>query len=115
MLSGVEGFVHEMTDLGLSPIVEDEIVVFRVTPVDGAHAGRAVETGVNISELSSWPQTPPHWVHFPASVTFPSTNSQPSSKQGWVRHSRQIRGWGDVAPGIGWASHIRGILGEATT
>jgi len=113
MLSGVQGFVEEMADL--SPTVEDELVVYKVTPVDGAHAGSAVETGVSISELSSWPQTPPHWVHFPASVTFTTTNSQPSSRQGWVRHSRKIGGWGDVAPDISWTSHIRGILSEAIT
>ena len=110
---GARRFVDDMTEFGLDPRVEAELVIYRVTPIDGACAGTAVETGVSLDELGSWPQVPPHWVHLPASVRFPETNSQPSPKSGWLMHSRQITGWGDAPPAIGWASHVRAVLSEA--
>ena len=106
-------FIADLMELGLAPEVEAELVIYRVTPIDGGHAGTPVETGVSVDELSSWPQVPPHWVHLPASVRFPQTNSQPSPKSGWLMHSRQITGWGDAPPAIGWVSHVRAVLSEA--
>ena len=106
-------FIADMTELGLDPTVESELVIYRVTPIDGAHAGTPVETGGSLDELGSWPQVPPHWVHFPASVRFPQTNTQPSPKSGWLMHSRQITGWDDAPPAVGWVSHIRAVLSEA--
>ena len=113
MQAEVQRFIADMTELGLAPEVEAELVVYRVTPIDGAYAGTHVVTGVSVDELSSWPQVPPHWVHLPASVRFPQTNSQPSPKSGWLMHSRQITGWGDAPPAVEWASHIRAVLSEA--
>ena len=110
---GVRRFVRDMAEFGLDRRVEAELVIYRVTPIDGARAGTAVETGVSLDELGSWPQVPPHWVHLPASVRFPETNSQPSPKSGWLMHSRQITGWGDAPPASGWASHVRAVLSEA--
>ena len=106
-------FIADMTELGLDPTAEAELVIYRVTPIDGARAGTPVETGVSLDELGSWPQVPPHWVHLPASVRFPQTNTQPSPKSGWLMHSRNITGWGDAPPAVGWASHIRAVLSEA--
>ena len=37
--------------LGLDPTVEAELVIYRVEPVDGAHAGTRVATGVAVDEL----------------------------------------------------------------
>lgn len=106
-------FIADMTELGVEPEAHAELVIYRVTPIDGAHAGAPVETGVSVDELGSWPQVPPHWVHLPASVRFPQTNSQPSPKSGWSMHSRQTSGWGDAPPAVEWVSHIRSVLGEA--
>ena len=107
-------FVDDMAELGLDPTVEAELVVYGVTPIDGARAGTPVATGVSLEELASWPQVPPHWVHLPASVQFSQTNAQPSPKSGWLMHSRQITGWGDAPPAVGWVSHIRAVVSEAT-
>ncbi len=113
MRSGVQGFVDDMTELGFAPTVEAELVIYRVEPINGAHAGNGVETGVSTEELDRWPQMPPHWIHLPARISFSQTNSQPSPKSGWSMHSRDFKGWGDAAPGKNWASHLRGVLGEA--
>ena len=114
MSQGVQGFIDALTELGLDPEVEAELVIYRITPVDGAHAGIAVETGVSTDELAPWPQAPPHWVHLPACVGFHKTNSEASTKPGWLKHSRDIVGWGDAPLGVCWASHVRGVLGEAS-
>ena len=113
MEPSIQRFIDDMTALGLIPRVEAELVIYQITPIDGAHAGVVVETGVSSVELSLWPQAPPHWVHFPASINFRRTNSQPSPKPGWLMHSRQISGWGDAPPGICWSSHLRAVLSEA--
>ena len=115
MQPGVRRFTDDMTRLGMVPRLEAGLVVYRVEPVDGAHAGILVATGVSVDELSSWPMAPPHWIHFPSSIRFSRTNSQPSPRPGWAMHSRQITGWGDASPGIGWVSHIRAVLSEATS
>ena len=115
MGNGVQGFIHDLTELGFDPTVEDELVIYRIEPVDGAHAGTAVATGVSTGELSPWPQAPPHWIHLPDSVGFPQTNSRSSTKPGWLKHSRNINGWGDASPGVCWTSHVRAALGEATS
>ena len=110
---GVEAFIHDMTALGFEATLEAELVIYRIVPADGAHAGRPTETGVAVAELQSWPQVPPHWLHFPAAVVFAHTNSNESPRPGWSSHSRQISGWGDAPSGIAWASHVRAVLSEA--
>lgn len=112
---GVDLFVEDMAALGLVPTLEGELVVYRVTPVDGALAGEPVATGIGMDELKSWPQIPPHWLHFPDSLRFGRTNSRASSKAGWSRHSRQIAGWGDAPAGVAWASHVRAVLSEVVS
>ena len=113
METGVARFVDDMTKAGFDIAVEAEVVTFRITPVDGAHAGTPVDTGVSSDELDPWPQAPPHWVHFADSVGFSHTNPQPSPKSGWLMHSRDLAGWGDAPPAVCWASHVRAVLGEA--
>ena len=113
MQSGVRRFVDDMTELDFAPTVKAELVIYRVEAINGAHAGCKVETGVSTDELDRWPQMPPHWIHFPDGIRFSETNSQPSPKSGWLMHSREFKGWGEAAPGINWASHLRGVLGEA--
>ena len=113
MQNGPEGFIDDMKKLGFNPTVEAGLVIYRITPVDGAYAGITVETGVGIDELDPWPQAPPHWIHLPGGIAFPRTNDRKSSKLDWLKHSRQINGWGDAPPGICWASHVRAVLSEA--
>ncbi len=115
MDTGAEKFVDDMTKAGFDVCVEAEVVTFQITPVDGAHAGCLVDTGVSSGELDPWPQAPPHWVHFPDSVGFSRTNPKPSPKSGWVMHSRNLHGWGDAPPAVCWASHVRAVLSEATS
>ena len=113
MQTGVKAFMQDMTELGFEATLEAELVIYRVMAVDGAYAGRSVETGVSIGELDPWPQVPPHWLHFPVGIRFSRTNSKSSHKSGWLVHSRQITGWGDAPAGIAWASHVRAVLSEA--
>ena len=115
MNTGAYKFIDDMTKAGFDVGIEADVVTFTIVPVDGAHAGCSVETGVSIGELDPWPQAPPHWIHFPAGIVFPRTNSQPSPKPGWLMHSRNLHGWGDAPPAVSWAGHVRAILGEATS
>lgn len=113
--AGVHGFVIGLQRLGVLSRRQADLIIFTVTAAGGAHAGTEVETAISIEELARWPQVPPHWVHFPAAVRLPYTNLRDSSVGGWLRHSRNIRGWGDAAePAQAWLAHVRGILEEAT-
>ena len=112
MKTGVEAFIQDMTGLGLEATLEAELVIYQVVAVDGAYAGRPMETGVAIGDLQPWPQVPPHWLHFAAGLRFSRTNSKPSPKSGWLMHSRQITGWGDAPAGVAWASHVRAVHSE---
>lgn len=114
MANGVDDFIERMTRLGLEPESENDLVIYQIEPVDGALAGTTVATGVAVGELQRWPVVPPHWIHLPESVRFAQTNSRPSTRSGWLMHSRQITRWGqDPDPGVGWASHVRGVVGAA--
>ena len=115
MQNGPEGFIDDMKKLGFNPTVEAGLVIYRITPIDGAHTGIEVDTGVGFDELAPWPQAPPHWIHLPKGVNFPRTNSQGSPKEGWLMHSRQLNGWGDAPAGVCWTSHVRAVLSEAIT
>lgn len=86
--------------------------MFTVEAVDGAYAGHDVATGVETNELASCPATPPHWVHLPAAISLPTTNSRPSPRQDWKKHSRKIASWGNADPGRAWVAHVRAVLGE---
>jgi hypothetical protein len=112
--TGADGFIAGLRDGGLDPVTQSEIVCFQAVPVTGVLAGTAVECGVAVEELGSWPTVPPHWLHLPATIPFPRTNISPSPLAGWVRHSRPPAGWGnDAAPAQAYLAHVRGILGEA--
>ena len=113
MPSPREVFVADMANLGLDPTDDTDLILYYITPVDGALAGQLVETAVAVDELDHWPQAPPHWLHFPDSIRFPRTNTEPSSRPDWLKHSRNIAGWGDSPAGSGWASHVRAVLSEA--
>ena len=112
---GSDGFIERMAKMGLEPSVEVQLVTYWIAPIDGAHTGIAVHTGVAIDELARWPLVPPHWIHLPSTIAFAHTNSRPSPRPGWLMHSRQIKRWGtDPDPGVGWAGHVRSALGAAT-
>lgn len=113
--TGLEGFIAGLRRWGLEPVVEAGVVTFPVEPICGSRAGRLVDTGVSVEELSTWPAVPPHWIHFPSDVGFPRSNTQSSSKPGWTKHSRQINAWGNAAePAQAWLAHARTVAGEAS-
>ena len=71
-----------------APVQRGNLIVYRVDVLAGHHANQLIETGVEVVEVANWPVAPPHWLHFPATVSFLRTNSQPSEHPGWLRHSR---------------------------
>lgn len=111
--AGLEGFLAGLSRLGIASRREGDLVIF-VVPETSAHAGDPIESGISVGELVRWPQVPPHWVHLPATIHLARTNARASSVPGWVRHSRNVRGWGDAAePAQAWVAHVRGMLQEA--
>jgi len=113
MSDPVEQFVAGLDSLAAAPDRRGGLIVYRIDALEGGHAGESLETAVEIAELMNWPVAPPHWIHLPASLSFARTNSQPSPVAGWLRHSRQINGWGtDPNPTQAWLAHVRGVVGE---
>ncbi len=113
--AGVDRFIAGLRVCGTEATVESGIVVFTV--VAAARSGPLVtQAGVAVAELATWPAVPPHWVHFPAAVRFKATNASPvETLPGWVRHSREIRGWGDAEePAQAWLAHLRRVLEDAS-
>lgn len=114
MEAGEEGFLAGLRRCGCEADKRNDVIVFAVVAMGGRHAGRPMETGVNVTELVAWPGVPPHWVHLPATVTFVRTNAQPSRVPGWLMHSRNISGWGNAKePAQAWIAHARSVLEEA--
>jgi hypothetical protein len=114
MPDAAEEFIVGLRRCGATAQRHDGLVLYQIEPVDGRFAGEVVQTAVEVQELTNWPMVPPHWVHLPTDVVFAATNSQPSSLPGWLRHSRQIMGWGGEAePAQGWLAHVRAVVGEA--
>ena len=116
VLDTVTDFLAGLDRCGVAAVVQGSVVTFTVEAVAGARAGHPTPTGVQVDELSMWPQCPPHWVHFPADVGFAATNANPDETlPGWVRHSRQIAGWGDATePAQAWIAHVRSVLETAS-
>lgn len=114
-MEGPDGFTAGLAAHEAAPTILAQNIVYSVEIVEGRFAGHAVQTAVAVAELTRWPLVPPHWIYLPDTVTFPSTNTQPSAMPGWIGHSRTIAGWGnDLDPIIGWVAHVRGVVGEAT-
>jgi hypothetical protein len=114
MSDPVSQFVAGLDSLAAAPGRRDTLVVYQVDVLAGRHCGQVIETGVEVAELANWPIAPPHWIHLPATVTFAQTNCQPTPVAGWLRHSRQITGWGtDPNPAQAWLAHVRGVLALA--
>lgn len=110
---GVKGFVESLQSLGFAPERQGRLMVYTIQPVDGALAGHDVATGVDTEELTSWPATPPHWVHLPDTITLATTNPKASPVSGWTQHSRKIAPWGHTDPGSAWVAHVRRVVGDA--
>lgn len=112
---GVEGFVKGLESLGFAPEQQGRLLVYTIQPMDGALAGCDVATGVDTEELTSWPVTPPHWVHLPETIPLAATNWKRSPLAGWIQHSRKTPNWGTSDdPARDWVAHVRGVVGEAT-
>ena len=113
---GVDGFIAGLDACAVFAQISDGLVIFELEPVTGGRAGTTVTTAVEAAELQRWPAVPPHWIHVPDDITFAQTNSRPSTRPGFLRHSRQIGDWGrDSEPGRAWLSHHRAVLGECTS
>jgi hypothetical protein len=116
--AGVDGFIAGLRAFGIAAAADAAadtgIVVFTVVAT-GRSGTLTTHTGVAIAELAAWPAVPPHWVHFPATVQFTNTNiSLEETLPGWVRHSRQVNGWGDAKePAQAWLAHLRRVLQDA--
>lgn len=82
MNKGVQKFIDDMASAGFPAKAESEVVTFQIVPVDGAHAGRSVDTGVSAGELDSWPQSPPHWVHSPPGSRCPRQTARHRRNRG---------------------------------
>src|SRR5690349_8280664 len=94
--TGVDGFIAGLRVCGTDAALDSGIVVFAVVAA-GRSGPLTTLTGVAAAELTAWPAVPPHWIHLPVAVQFTSTNINPAETlSGWVRHSREIRGWGDA-------------------
>jgi hypothetical protein len=113
--AGVDGFIAGLGACETEATIEAGIVVFTVVAA-GRSGPLITQTGVAVTELATWPAIPPHWLHFPAAVQFGSTNASPAETlPGWVRHSRQIQGWGDAdEPAQAWLAHLRRVLEDAS-
>lgn len=112
--TGLDGLISGLEGLGAKPTVEGNVLCFTVTATSGSLAGVEVGSGIDLEETGSWPLIPPHWVHFPDFVVFQATNAQASSKEGWLKHSRNIVGWGDARDAAqSWLSHVRAVLVDA--
>ena len=110
-------FVDDMTAAGAPARVDGPRILFNVVAVDGALAGQTVTTGVSVSEVQSWPLTPPHWIHLPETVAFAETNMDDTDcPTGWKRHSRDFN-YADtsVPPALAWLRHVRGFVSIAIT
>ena len=112
--AGVDGFIAGLRRCCIDATLNTGIVVFTVVAA-GRSGTLTTQTGVAAAELAAWSAVPPHWVHFPATVQFASTNSNHGETlPGWIRHSRQVNGWGDAEePAQAWLAHLRGVLQDA--
>jgi hypothetical protein len=114
--STVTDFLAGLQRCGTSSILQGNIVTFAVEAASGTRAGQPTMTGVSVDELTMWPTVPPHWLHFPAEITFAQTNIDANDTlPGWLRHSRQIVGWGDAHEHAqAWIAHVRSVLESAS-
>ena len=111
---GARSFVAGLRSWGCSYEFRNQIVVFRITPAVGAHIVEPIETGVALNELDGWPMAPPHWIHLPSNVAVGTTNARPSSISGWLKHSRNVPGWGNAEePAQAWLAHLQSVLDAA--
>jgi hypothetical protein len=112
---GEVGFLADLAAVGVEATLEHGVVLYQVIATSGALIGASVDTGVGVSELQGWPAVPPHWLHFPASVQFATTNAdQTEVLPGWQRHSRDIGQWDMSRPPIqSWLAHVRGVIASA--
>ncbi len=111
LTDSARAFVEGLELCDCTPRVEHGVIVFEVQVVTGTHTGEAVQTGVAQDELGGWPVAPPHWIHFPQSVSVGATNSKQSPLAGWLMHSRNIIGWGSAKePAQEWLAHVQSVL-----
>ena len=111
-------FTEDMAAAGIPVRADGPRLLYTILAVAGSCAGQEVPTGVSVTEVQNWPQIPPHWVHLPDSVTFPTgeTNTdETDTLPEWKRHSRDLGPWDmTVPPATAWIRQVRGIVSAAT-
>lgn len=114
--AAAQRFMSDMAAVGAQVTPEGNRLMYQVTAVGGSFAGQTVTTGVSLSEVQSWPLTPPHWIHLPDAVAFAETNvDQTDCPPGWRRHSRDFNLTDtSVPPALAWLRHVRGFISIAT-
>ena len=114
--ASIDCFRDGLQACGVPTLTLDGFITYVIEPIKGSRAGQPILTAVEVAEVQRWPAVPPHWIHLPCDIGFPRTNTQASTRPGYLRHSRQINDWGrDPDPAQAWMSHVRGMLSEATT
>lgn len=115
--SATQRFMDDMAAAGAPVSVDGARLLYEVIATNGPLAGQHVATGVSVSEVQSWPQVPPHWVHLQESIGFASTNMDTvDCPEGWCRHSREF-GFVDASapPAVMWLRHVRGLVSSASS
>lgn len=114
--SATRRFMDDMAAAGAPVRVDGARLLYQVIATNGPLTGHTVTTGVSVSEVQSWPQVPPHWVHLPTSIGFASTNMDTiDCPEGWCRHSREF-GFVEASapPAVMWLRHVRGLISSAS-
>lgn len=96
-MSGKDNFIEHLLLEGTaqSAIEETEegILLF---PIDHT------VTGVEIAELSDFPQNPPHWCHIPENIHVADCyepRNEPPVLPGYKKYSLSLNGWGQPQSG----------------
>ncbi len=110
--ASAQAFIDDLANQGVEAHVQGPAVIYSVLVVSGRLVNQIVLTGVSVNELTGWPAVPPHWIHFPTTVSFEQSNTDTvDCLEGWQRHSRDIGTWSTNRPPIlNWLAHIRGVV-----
>lgn len=113
--ASVQAFINDLAGQGVEAHMQGPAVIYSILAVSGGLVNHTVPTGVSVNELTGWPAVPPHWIHFPTTVTFAQANTDTTDcLDGWQRHSRDIGTWSTNRPPIlNWLAHVRGIVAGA--
>jgi hypothetical protein len=113
MNAGVQKFIEAMQAMERALDVRDPIVLVRIDPPVGPHAGELVWVGADPPQ--DFPTIPPHWVHLSTAIELAGGGGQASELGvGWAKWSRPHKQWvGGDSAAREWVAHARALLGSA--